>query len=161
MLDELTNAPCSAICKPVNMARAANRLRQRLRPEDPKDLDFEIDEDCIPPASSGLMWEGRMKAIWSLWEKSSWKPLPVLSPGTWKCAKSWFKLVRHPFQQLLTINAFMRSGEYTKQVLVAFVLMSNKKEKDYKKVNVIVFTSNLKFYSRLHNQSLLQVIDVM
>ena len=49
MLDELTNAPCSAICKPVNMARAANRLRQRLRPEDPKDLDFEIDEDCVPP----------------------------------------------------------------------------------------------------------------
>ena len=29
---------------------------------------------------------------------------------------------------------------------LVFVLMSSKKEKDYKKVNVIVFTSNLKFY---------------
>ena len=49
MLDELSNAPCPAICKPVNIARAAKRLRQRLSPEDLKDLDFEIDEDCVPP----------------------------------------------------------------------------------------------------------------
>ena len=42
------NAGCPALSKPEHMARAANRLRQRLRPEDPKDLDFEIMEDCIP-----------------------------------------------------------------------------------------------------------------
>ena len=42
------NEGCPALSKPEHMARAANRLRQRLRPEDPKDLDFDIMEDCIP-----------------------------------------------------------------------------------------------------------------
>ena len=54
-------------------------------------------------------------------------------------AKAWhvdgtFKLIRYPFKQLLTVNAFIRCGEYAKQVSLVFVLMANKKEKDYKKV---------------------------
>ena len=143
MLDELTNAPCPAICKPVNMARAAKRLRQRLSPEDPKDLDFEIDEDCVPPGffQADVKRKDEHHLIFVREEQ-----LETLAR-----AKSWyvdgtFKLVRHPFKQLVTVNAFMSSGEYVKQVPLVFVLVSSKKEKDYKKVNVIVFTSNLKFY---------------
>ena len=49
LLDErIDENPCPSLPKPENMARAANRLRQQLRPEDPTDLAFEISEENIP-----------------------------------------------------------------------------------------------------------------
>ena len=45
--------PASAIVNevlpnPTNVARAANYLRKQLRPTDPTDLDFDLDEHHIP-----------------------------------------------------------------------------------------------------------------
>ena len=48
LLEELAEAPCAALPKPEYIVRAANRLRQKLRPEHPRDLDFELVDDCIP-----------------------------------------------------------------------------------------------------------------
>ena len=45
MLDE----PCPALSKPAHVARAANCLQQKARPEQLKDLDFELVEECLPP----------------------------------------------------------------------------------------------------------------
>ena len=125
------NEGCPALSKPEHMARAANRLRQRLRPEDPKDLDFDIMEDCIPQGffQAEVYVKERRHLIFATDEQ-----LTILAK-----AKSWyldgtFKLVHKPFQQLVTINAFVRCGDHAKQVPLVFVFMSGKSTKDYKKV---------------------------
>lgn len=48
LLEELTDAPCPSLPKPTDLARAANYLRQSLRPTDPKDMEFQLDHDHIP-----------------------------------------------------------------------------------------------------------------
>jgi len=45
--ERIDENPCPSLPKPENMARASNRLRQQLRPDDPTDLEFEISEDNI------------------------------------------------------------------------------------------------------------------
>ena len=48
LMEEMTDAPCPSLPKPLNLAKAANYLRQRLRPSDPTDLNFEIESNHIP-----------------------------------------------------------------------------------------------------------------
>ena len=131
LLNELDDGPCTALPKPEFIARAANRLRQKLRPDDPNNLDFDLDEDSVPEGflQADIRVKDRRHLVFAKDEQ-----LNILCR-----AKTWyvdgtFKLVRHPFKQLLTINAFVRSGDHAKQVPLIYVLMSGRKEKDYKKV---------------------------
>ncbi|VDI15089.1 Hypothetical predicted protein [Mytilus galloprovincialis] len=86
--------------KVTNLLRTCNRVRQKLRPEEPHDLDFE-----------------RLKVL--------------------STARSWyldgtFKVVRNPFAQMFSIHAFLTSGGSTKQVPLAFCMMSRRLTRDYK-----------------------------
>ena len=109
--------------KPLHVARQANRLRQKLRPEDPTDLDFELEEEHIADHffRKDVQVRERRHLIFATDEQ-----LRQLGK-----AKSWyidgtFKLCRLPFSQLLSINAFVRKEDCAKQVPLLFVLMSGR-----------------------------------
>jgi len=48
LLDELGDAPCPALPKPSYLSRTANYHRQKLRPDDPATMDFELALEHIP-----------------------------------------------------------------------------------------------------------------
>jgi len=119
------------------MARAANRLSQT---QTRATVRCGLVEECLSTGffQADLTVKQKRHLIFARQEQLN----------TLAKAKSWyvdvtFKLVRHPFKQLLTANAFVQFGEYAKQVPIMFVLMANKKEKDYKKV---LFTALLSIH---------------
>ena len=70
--------------------------------------------------------------------------LAHLSKATVWYIDGTFKLVKHPFQQLFTINAFQRTDDHAKQVPLVFVLMSGRKKKDYRKVTCQITVCTLR-----------------
>lgn len=104
LLNEVGDEPCPALSKPDHLARAANRVRQSTRPQDPLDLDFQLCQEHVPDGflKADIKKHGKRHIILATDQQ-----LEHLSK-----AKTWyidgtFKLVKRPFQQLFTINAFV------------------------------------------------------
>ena len=115
----------------TNLARTANRARQAIRPQDPVDLDFEVNMDYIPGnfLRGDIKVDERRHLIFATDQM-----LNILCR-----AKRWyldgtFKIVKEPFTQLFSIHAFVNSESSIKQLPLVFVLMSGKRKRDYRKV---------------------------
>ena len=63
LLSELTDAPCPSLPCVDSLQRTANRTRQQLRPQDPKDLDLDLKMEHIP---DGSFREDVKVRIWAL-----------------------------------------------------------------------------------------------
>ena len=101
--------------------------RRSSRPKDPTDLEFELNEECLP--------ENFLRADVRAGSK---RHLVFATDGQLQQLVRTFKLARQPFTQLFSVNVFVQSGAHIKQVPLAFVLMSGKRKKDYKKVKKIL-----------------------
>lgn len=140
MLEEgiaTSTEPLPALKNPEYLARAANRHRQKKRPAEPSDLDFEICEDHIPAdfLQADVKVDERRHLIFA-----TKNMLNLLTRSKTWYVDGTFKVVKAPFTQLFTIHAFVRSGECIKQIPVAFILMSGKRKRDYRKVLKVIKT---------------------
>lgn len=126
LLGEMTDAPCPSMpIKPDHLARAANRVRQQMRPTDPVDLAFYIDERHIPTGFLRVdIAVGENQHILFATDKQ----LNLLGKAKVWYVDATFKLCRPPFTQLFSVNAFIKEGESCKQVPLLFILMSGKKK---------------------------------
>ena len=107
-LDNVDDHPCPSLPKPANLARAANRLRQRQRPNDPTNLEFVLQEEHIP---AGFLQEDiRVRERRHLVFATEQQLNKLNNAKTWYIDGT-FKLCRHPFTQLVTINAFVYDVE--------------------------------------------------
>ena len=122
------NAPCPALPSMTRLAANANHHRRKNRPDHPRDLDFELLQDHIPDdfLQADIHVDDARHILLCTEHQ-----LQLLSN-----AKTWyfdatFKVVKKPFYQLFSVNAFVRHDDSLKQLPLALCLMSRRLKEDY------------------------------
>ncbi|XP_052277283.1 uncharacterized protein LOC127876247 [Dreissena polymorpha] len=90
-----------------HIMRGVNRKRQRLRLEDPQTIYFELQKDYIPEGFfKGEIRVGGMRHLIF----ATYEHLRLLKTSLRWYLDGTFKVVRKPFDNLLSVHAFARRG---------------------------------------------------
>ncbi|VDH95789.1 Hypothetical predicted protein [Mytilus galloprovincialis] len=124
-------APEASRPNPNYLVRTGNRIRQSERPSDPTHLDAELEYDFLTQNAPNFILKdltvGNNRHLIFYTDRQ----LQLLAR-----AKTWymdgtFRVVNHPWEQLFSIHAFVKSGYHMKQIPLVFCVMSGKSKKDY------------------------------
>lgn len=123
----VTNAALLTPPKPETSVRAANCCRQARCLPEPTGLEFIINVWSIP--------ENFLCRSWNLQRKTCY----LSNRGTAGKLDGSFKLCCPPLSKLFSISAFVQQGDYARQVLLLFVLMSSRRKHIYSSNHLYVF----------------------
>ena len=112
----------------VRLAAQVNYYRRRVRPQQIKTLQFEMNHSCIPEdfLKTDINDGESRHIIFATAEQLK----RLANAVTWY-VDGTFKIVKLPFVQMFSVHVFVKSGLYTAQIPVAFVMMSGRTSPDY------------------------------
>ena len=117
--------PCPAL---ERMAANVNYHQRRHRPQHPQDLAFPLYVAHIP--DDFLRRDVKVDDARHLLFATSLQ-IDLLDKAKTCYVDATFYVVRQPFQQLFTINAFVRQDDCTKQLPLAMCVKSRRRKRDY------------------------------
>ncbi len=105
------NAPGAAIPNPANLARRANRGRQRMLPQNPVDLQFDIADLNLPTDffRADLLVAPDSRHLLFFTDSQ----MELLKQAQMVTLDATFKIVPRPFSQLLGLHVYIKNGKLT------------------------------------------------